>query len=89
MVKRDSRTIVFDVSSHGFGHLGQIAPVIVELIAHHPTARVVKGVFEDTYNYMKSGQSLYSDKGRPGIESRFVIGLLLLKHGARRPHAPP
>ena len=23
---------------------------------------------------------LYSDKGRPGIESRFVIGLLLLKH---------
>ena len=22
---------------------------------------------------------LYSDKGRPGIESRFVIGLLLLK----------
>ena len=41
MVKRDSRTIVFDVSSHGFGHLGQIAPVIVELIAQHPTARVV------------------------------------------------
>ena len=24
--------------------------------------------------------ALYSDKGRPGIESRFVIGLLLLKH---------
>ncbi len=23
---------------------------------------------------------LYSDKGRPGVESRFVIGLLLLKH---------
>lgn len=23
---------------------------------------------------------LYSDKGRPGIETRFVIGLLLLKH---------
>jgi IS5 family transposase len=23
---------------------------------------------------------LYSEKGRPGIESRFVIGLLLLKH---------
>ena len=23
---------------------------------------------------------LYSDKGRPGIESRFVMGLLLLKH---------
>lgn len=23
---------------------------------------------------------LYSDKGRPGIASRFVIGLLLLKH---------
>ena len=23
---------------------------------------------------------LYSDNGRPGIESRFVIGLLLLKH---------
>jgi hypothetical protein len=41
MVKRDSRTIVFDVSSHGFGHLGQIAPVIIELIAQHPTARVV------------------------------------------------
>ena len=24
--------------------------------------------------------ALYSDKGRPGIETRFVIGLLLLKH---------
>ena len=24
--------------------------------------------------------SLYSDKGRPGVESRFVVGLLLLKH---------
>jgi IS5 family transposase len=23
---------------------------------------------------------LYSDKGRPGIETRFAIGLLLLKH---------
>ena len=23
---------------------------------------------------------LYSDRGRPGIETRFVIGLLLLKH---------
>ena len=23
---------------------------------------------------------LYSDKGRPGIEARFVVGLLLLKH---------
>ena len=23
---------------------------------------------------------LYSEQGRPGIESRFVIGLLLLKH---------
>jgi IS5 family transposase len=23
---------------------------------------------------------LYSDEGRPGIETRFVIGLLLLKH---------
>ena len=23
---------------------------------------------------------LYSDKGRPGIQTRFVIGLLLLKH---------
>ena len=23
---------------------------------------------------------LYGDKGRPGIETRFVIGLLLLKH---------
>jgi len=41
MVKRDSRTIVFDVSSHGFGHLGQIAPVLAELIAQHPTTRVV------------------------------------------------
>jgi hypothetical protein len=40
-VKRDSQTIVFDVSSHGFGHLGQIAPVVTELIAQHPTTRVV------------------------------------------------
>jgi len=23
---------------------------------------------------------LYSDKGRPGIETRFMLGLLLLKH---------
>jgi hypothetical protein len=28
---------------------------------------------------------LYSDKGRPGIETRFVIGLLLLKHISRYP----
>jgi IS5 family transposase len=27
---------------------------------------------------------LYSDQGRPGIKTRFVIGLLLLKHTARR-----
>jgi hypothetical protein len=26
------------------------------------------------------GGALYSDNGRPGIETRFVIGLLLLKH---------
>ena len=25
-------------------------------------------------------QPLYSDRGRPGVESRFVIGLLVLKH---------
>ncbi len=41
MVKRDSRTIVFDVSSHGFGHLGQIAPVVTEMIAQHPSTPVV------------------------------------------------
>jgi hypothetical protein len=28
---------------------------------------------------------LYSDKGRPGIETRFVFGLLLLKSDACRP----
>jgi transposase, IS5 family len=27
---------------------------------------------------------LYSDKGRPGIETRFAIGLLLLKHIYKR-----
>ena len=26
------------------------------------------------------GGALYSDSGRPGIETRFVIGLLVLKH---------
>ena len=27
---------------------------------------------------------LYSENGRPGIETRFMIGLLLLKQGGRR-----
>jgi hypothetical protein len=36
-----SRTVVFDVSSHGFGHLGQVAPVIQMLVAQHPSARFV------------------------------------------------
>jgi hypothetical protein len=35
------RTIVFDVSGHGFGHLGQVAPVVRELTARHGDARIV------------------------------------------------
>ena len=33
--------IVFDVSSHGFGHLGQIAPVITRLISQYPLVRII------------------------------------------------
>jgi len=34
-------------------------------------------------NWIARSRHFYSDKGRPGIESRFLIGLLLLKriHG--------
>jgi IS5 family transposase len=33
------------------------------------------------WNWLDSAIApLYSDKGRPGIETRFVVGLLLLKH---------
>jgi len=35
------RTIVFDVSGHGFGHLGQIAPIVQSLMAGHKAARIV------------------------------------------------
>ena len=34
-------TVVFDVSSHGLGHLGQIAPVVHALSARFPKVRVV------------------------------------------------
>jgi hypothetical protein len=36
---------------------------------------------EDRLNWINEQIApLYSDKGRPGIEIRFVVGLLLLKH---------
>lgn len=35
------KTIVFDVSGHGFGHLAQVTPVIQELIARIPDIRIV------------------------------------------------
>lgn len=35
------QTVVFDVSSHGLGHLGQIAPVVQTLMALFPATRVV------------------------------------------------
>jgi hypothetical protein len=41
MQPRHDRTIVFDISSHGFGHLGQVAPIIRELDRRHPKLRVV------------------------------------------------
>lgn len=34
-------TVVFDVSGHGFGHLGQVAPVIQALRQHYPQSRIV------------------------------------------------
>ncbi|MCB1442711.1 MAG: hypothetical protein KDJ72_06780, partial [Methyloceanibacter sp.] len=34
-------TVVFDVSGHGFGHLGQVAPVIQALRQQYPQSRIV------------------------------------------------
>ncbi|BAQ15721.1 hypothetical protein [Methyloceanibacter caenitepidi] len=34
-------TAVFDVSGHGFGHLGQVAPIVQALRARHPSCRIV------------------------------------------------
>jgi len=41
MTKQAVQTVVFDVSSHGLGHLGQIAPVVQTLRALFPAARLV------------------------------------------------
>jgi len=41
MANQRHRNIVVDISSHGFGHLGQIAPVIQRLMARVPTARII------------------------------------------------
>lgn len=41
MTKQYSHAIAIDVSGHGLGHLGQITPVVQELVARHPTARVI------------------------------------------------
>lgn len=41
MAKQDLRTIVVDVSGHGFGHLGQITPVIIELMRQYASVRVI------------------------------------------------
>lgn len=35
------QTVVFDISGHGFGHLGQAAPVIQALAAEYPHVRIV------------------------------------------------
>jgi hypothetical protein len=37
----NDKTVVFDVSNHGLGHLGQIAPVVQELIARYSAVRVI------------------------------------------------
>jgi hypothetical protein len=36
-----NQSIVVDISGHGFGHLGQVTPVIQELIVRHPAARII------------------------------------------------
>jgi hypothetical protein len=41
MTRQAVQTVVFDVSSHGLGHLGQIAPVIQKLRALFPAVRLV------------------------------------------------
>jgi hypothetical protein len=38
---KEIRAIVFDVSGHGLGHLGQTAPVIQKLSAQYPAARII------------------------------------------------
>ena len=41
MIIKKEATIVFDVSSHGFGHLGQIAPVITGLSSRYPFLNLI------------------------------------------------
>lgn len=49
---------------------------------HQPTARAGAAAERIDWDWLDGEiASLYSDKGRPGIESRFVVGLLLLKQG--------
>jgi hypothetical protein len=40
-MEQETHTIVFDVSGHGLGHLGQIAPVIQQMAMGFPEARIV------------------------------------------------
>ena len=48
---------------------------------HQPEARAGTARRQDRLDWIdREIAPLYSAKGRPGIESRFVIGLLLLKH---------
>ena len=41
MTRQAVQTVIFDVSSHGLGHLGQIAPVVRKLRALFPAVRLV------------------------------------------------
>lgn len=41
MTRQAIQTVVFDVSSHGLGHLGQVAPVVQTLRALFPAVRIV------------------------------------------------
>jgi hypothetical protein len=72
MVKRGSRTIVFDVSRHGFGHLGQIAPVVTGMIAQHPTTRVV---VRSTHaaSLVKNNLGCHVDLDEPPPEASLVM----------------
>ncbi len=61
------QTVVFDVSSHGVGHLGQMAPVVQTLIASYPETRVViRSAHPDHVVHDFKGSPVELDRPSPG-----------------------
>jgi hypothetical protein len=68
MVRHRHRNIVVDISGHGFGHLGQITPVIQAMLARRPEARiVVRSAHEGTLVREFIGAAIEVDRPPPEV----------------------